>query len=806
MDNQAAKNDPSQPDDHLVGELSQLVSAVCDQVYSAEQQRRLNALLGEDQAARDCYLRFIEQHWRLQSTAGSFMRQEFESIAQRLASNLPIPSESGVLACSIESPEEGRVTPAAPEMKRTNRTRLVSSAVIAATLLVSVAFWRFGPEPQAVSEPSGGPVDNGVAAARAGEGLSGSVAKVTRLSANVLWQDRQESFSLQSRVPDGQSLVLTEGELELSYDSGVRLRLIGPAEFRVHPEGGELARGGIVAFVPESGHGFTIETPNGKVVDLGTEFGVVVDDFGVSEVSVFSGKVEAYPAGAAGNLRDRIELIGGDGLQWNREALLARHADPSRFLSALAVSPSVRRSMVPLEASFDSDFEREPLAANDWRALGSVQRTQQGVALSHQPNDPHRPYLVSRRQFDPSSGPVSVECEFELLDGEGPGSPSIAVLTRSSGETGPAGTEWEDIMGTGVRCCFRADEETGEGVLEIATKQEEHRELNNISWRGFRSPKPGERYRLRVRDDGVNVEFTLSLLDNPDVRKTVKCRSLFNGYQNFIAVEGSGTEGVLIKRISVDQEETTRGSVVLWPSERRDDGASILSGRAKVAFDELLPTDAELVIEDSFEDSEIDAGAWDTLGNVRAVSGRIRLGNFYDSVHIDTWHARPYLLSRRTFSEEDKRITVVGRIEFAENFLTGYGGSFAVFTRASDERGGGAEWQRSVLSRGVRSNFWPLGLSTQRSLEIHQWESTDELSLLSSTSFPINPRSRSYLFKLVDAGETAELTLIDANDIDKRSSISVAMEGDAPRSGLIGFESCWGSPVMLDDIKVFLGP
>ena len=42
-------------------------------------------------------------------------------------------------------------------------------------------------------------------------------------------------------------------------------------------------RGELVARVPEAGHGFTIETPHGKVVDLGTEFGVVVDDFGLGD-------------------------------------------------------------------------------------------------------------------------------------------------------------------------------------------------------------------------------------------------------------------------------------------------------------------------------------------------------------------------------------------------------------------------------------------------------------------------------------------------------------------------------------------
>ena len=87
----------------------------------------------------------------------------------------------------------------------------------------------------------------------------------------------------------------SRGEIRLTYDTGVELRLLAPAEFVVGAAGGSLRRGGLRAVVPEKGRGFTIETPNGKVVDLGTEFGVAVDDFGVSEVSVFQGIVDMFP-------------------------------------------------------------------------------------------------------------------------------------------------------------------------------------------------------------------------------------------------------------------------------------------------------------------------------------------------------------------------------------------------------------------------------------------------------------------------------------------------------------------------------
>ena len=47
--------------------------------------------------------------------------------------------------------------------------------------------------------------------------------------------------------------------------------------------------------------GFTVLSPSGKVVDLGTEFGLSVADGGATSVRVFTGLVEAFPLAAAGN-------------------------------------------------------------------------------------------------------------------------------------------------------------------------------------------------------------------------------------------------------------------------------------------------------------------------------------------------------------------------------------------------------------------------------------------------------------------------------------------------------------------------
>ena len=49
----------------------------------------------------------------------------------------------------------------------------------------------------------------------------------------------------------------------------------------------------MTARVPVPAHGFTVHSPQGKVVDLGTEFGVSVDGPGTTSVRVFSGDLTA---------------------------------------------------------------------------------------------------------------------------------------------------------------------------------------------------------------------------------------------------------------------------------------------------------------------------------------------------------------------------------------------------------------------------------------------------------------------------------------------------------------------------------
>lgn len=88
---------------------------------------------------------------------------------------------------------------------------------------------------------------------------------------------------------------LVSGQIELEFYSGAAVVLEGPAVFEVLSEnGGVLHSGKLSAEVPDHAHGFTITSADVKLVDLGTSFGMSVNDGKGTEVHVFDGEVELH--------------------------------------------------------------------------------------------------------------------------------------------------------------------------------------------------------------------------------------------------------------------------------------------------------------------------------------------------------------------------------------------------------------------------------------------------------------------------------------------------------------------------------
>ena len=118
----------------------------------------------------------------------------------------------------------------------------------------------------------------------------------------------------------GSKLDLKSGLAQIEYKNGVRVNLEGPAIFIISGKNeGTLVSGKVSAQIVAGGELFAIKASIGKITDLGTEFGVVVDPEQNTDVQVFNGKVELAVSGKGQSARsvETIELVETDAVRVN---------------------------------------------------------------------------------------------------------------------------------------------------------------------------------------------------------------------------------------------------------------------------------------------------------------------------------------------------------------------------------------------------------------------------------------------------------------------------------------------------------
>lgn len=114
---------------------------------------------------------------------------------------------------------------------------------------------------------------------------------------NAIWSQGHKPLSNGSPANQG-TYELTSGIAVFEFRCGAVLRLKGPAKLTVLSERTASLDAGVASVrAPESAIGFTLKTPSSDYVDLGTEFGVMVDAQGRSELHVSQGVVIARPRG-----------------------------------------------------------------------------------------------------------------------------------------------------------------------------------------------------------------------------------------------------------------------------------------------------------------------------------------------------------------------------------------------------------------------------------------------------------------------------------------------------------------------------
>jgi hypothetical protein len=153
---------------------------------------------------------------------------------------------------------------------------------------------------------------------------------------NCTWSDGGQPGDMRA----GRALGVDRGLAEVHFRCGARVVLEGPARLELlSGRSVRLVHGKMTTRVPPDAAGFEVVSPQGKVIDLGTEFGVSVSESGATDVYVFEGRVEAYPAGDPG--AGKVNLTRNQAARIAAGQVTVEPADPGRFVRAIVPPPVV---------------------------------------------------------------------------------------------------------------------------------------------------------------------------------------------------------------------------------------------------------------------------------------------------------------------------------------------------------------------------------------------------------------------------------------------------------------------------------
>jgi hypothetical protein len=276
---------------------------------------------------------------------------------------------------------------------------------------------------------------------------------------NCKWVDDVESAG---NMPAGITLRIERGLAELRFQCGARVVLEGPARLELlSGKSARLLHGKLTAKVPGAATGFEILSPQAKVIDLGTEFGMAVSDSGATDVYVFAGKVEAHPA--TRNVQaGPLSLTQNQGAQFVDGHIVLHHvgqgAGADQFVRAIVPPPVIR------PRTFQLRFDQ---ASKD----GLRDAAGQGTGLTHRlpgtgsrlPElDPNLRLDTAKAQLELTTTNSDLNTQYKLAQGE-----YIGVRLRDVGFTGT-----EDFAATATFLNIPALEMVGQFGLYAGAKSD----------------------------------------------------------------------------------------------------------------------------------------------------------------------------------------------------------------------------------------------------------------------------------------------------------------------------------------------
>jgi hypothetical protein len=470
----------------------ELICALCDETIDPEQIRELEALVLSDVEIQSLYLRMMHLDAGLHHYASALGRPHVarSEIGEEPASDANGLDETMMLKAMPVLPDaEGDDStaerfpptsvldkgPVQPDDKR----RPYFKGGIAAVLLLGLGLLGRGllspkapehiagttPEhpttlPQAFANNAQTPAPPAIVPPAM---VPPAIATVD-LTSNAVW-GAQDLPPVDGKFIAGQTLSLVSGAVQLKLPHGGKLVVEGPVELRFDSDAEFLLRSGrIAASIP--GGGLTLRCPTGSVTDLGTEFGVAVNQSGQTEVDVFEGRVAAaLSSSATTEPAGDILLRAGQAATMTERAvsLDPEGAVPQRFVCSL-LNPKVKSlDVTDLVSGGDGTTQRRGIGIDPITGeIGALQpvgiRTSDGK-FHHTSG---YPFVDGAFIPDGGAGPMAVDSAGHQFDFSGSANSTFNNIFTGGKIPWPAGSEHNDDILSGVDYAA-----PGHGVISI---------------------------------------------------------------------------------------------------------------------------------------------------------------------------------------------------------------------------------------------------------------------------------------------------------------------------------------------------
>ena len=256
-------------------DLCELLLLAIDGSISQEDFEKLQHQIISNPQAQDYYYEFLTTYIGFTSYGnsallslryGSNTADDYLGLLNDLADE---ENKAPAIQIPVEEPERELVQNVIYQKNtsKVNKLSIYTLVLSTAALIFFIAYINFIP-------PSGGV----------------EVATLTD-SVDVEWADSALTIQNNDRILTNRTYFLSKGIVEIHTDRGVAFTVESPAEFEMLPNADmQLNFGRLYAHVSPQGIGFTVNTPNSKIIDLGTEFGIQTDIEGEIELHVLEGK------------------------------------------------------------------------------------------------------------------------------------------------------------------------------------------------------------------------------------------------------------------------------------------------------------------------------------------------------------------------------------------------------------------------------------------------------------------------------------------------------------------------------------